>query len=1075
MDALQQNTANIRNICILAHVDHGKTTLSDSLLASNGIISSKLAGKMRYLDSRPDEQERGITMKSSGISLVFSVLDSTKHDYLVNLIDSPGHVDFSSEVSTASRLCDGALVLVDCVEGICSQTHAVLLQAWQEGVKPILVLNKIDRLIVELRLSPMEAYDHLQQIVEQANAILGALYSETLMENAAIADDALDFHFNDEFHDSVEEESIYFAPVRGNVLFASAVDGWAFRTSQFAQLYASKLGIRESLLNKVLWGNYYLDTKLKRVVSQSKLLKSNKQTTIKPIFVQFVLENIWAAYNAVVVDRDPVKMDKIIKTLNLKVLPRELKSKDVKSLIQSIMTQWLPLSRAVLLSVIQHVPSPVVAQKLRLPSILHPEAQAPFKGFSVCNDKIDAHIASVLSKLTNNTLHTIEKAIYKCDSSSSAPTVVYISKMFSVSEKDLPKVLPVAATPEEMRLKRQEIIERSKRLEASTNTSTTDESWSVVDGLVGGLDGLDVAAKVTDKEVLLGFARIFSGSIRVGQKLHILDPKYDASKPHEHHSEATIDRLFLMMGRDLQDLEVVPAGNIFAVMGVQEHVLKAATVSSSLVCPSLAGVRRDAAPIVRVALEPTVPSQLNQLIEGMKLLDRADPCVQVLFQDTGENIIVCAGELHLERCLRDLRDRFANISIQASAPIVPFRETLSFAAALKSSDENEIALHPTGTVVVTTRDKGLEIRIRVVPLPPLVRTFLHDHVNDLQEIERLRVADQDESDETMQDYKTATEDFVSKLSDAFKQASKEGQHLVTSGVKMDYVAMLDGLVAIGPKVSPTNLLVCACDTYEMTHWTNSHQASKASRRTEPTNTKKTFDYEHSILSGFLIGTQAGPLCAEPMSGTCVIIDSINLSVHAEKQSIAEEEYTITQDVDYEGMTASSVATSAVAAQSGQIISLVRDACRQGFLSWSPRLMLAMYSCDLQTPLDILGKVYAVLNRRRGRIVSEDMKEGTPFFNIISVMPVVESFGFSDELRKRTSGAAVPQLLFSGFEVLDQDPFWVPNTEEELEDLGEKADRENQAKKYMDAVRRRKGMAIDKKVVEHGEKQRTMKY
>jgi hypothetical protein len=118
--------------------------------------------------------------------------------------------------------------------------------------------------------------------------------------------------------------------------------------------------------------------------------------------------------------------------------------------------------------------------------------------------------------------------------------------------------------------------------------------------------------------------------------------------------------------------------------------------------------------------------------------------------------------------------------------------------------------------------------------------------------------------------------------------------------------------------------------------------------------------------------------------------------------------------------------------------------------------------------EILGKVYAVLAKRKGRILSEEMDQGTQFFQIRALLPVAESFGFSDDIRKKTSGAAIPMLLFHGFEQMNQDPFWVPSTEEELEDLGEKADRENVAKKYMEAVRKRKvrDMSIVDRIVGH---------
>jgi ribosome assembly protein 1 len=326
--ALQQAADGIRNICILAHVDHGKTSLTDALIATNGIISPKLAGKIRYLDSRPDEQLRGITMESSAISLYFSLLrrsapqaEPEHKEFLINLIDSPGHIDFSYEVSTASRLCDGAVVLVDAVEGVCSQTVTVLRQTWIEKLKPLLVINKMDRLITELKMSPAEAYTHLSKLLEQVNAVMGSFYQGERMEddlrwrekmeerlNAAAAEktdsrssssvlengDSVDTTSTPAEYEEKDDEDIYFAPEKNNVIFGSAIDGWAFTVRQFASLYEKKLGIKRSILEKVLWGDFYLDPKTKRVLS-SKHLKGRH---LKPMFVQLVLDNIWAVYEA---------------------------------------------------------------------------------------------------------------------------------------------------------------------------------------------------------------------------------------------------------------------------------------------------------------------------------------------------------------------------------------------------------------------------------------------------------------------------------------------------------------------------------------------------------------------------------------------------------------------------------------------------------------------------------------------------------------------------------------------------------------------------------------------------------
>ncbi|MFA4907627.1 MAG: elongation factor EF-2 [archaeon] len=202
---LMGHVENIRNIGIVAHIDHGKTTMTDSLIAASGLISKELAGKQLFMDSYKLEQERGITINASNISLVY---EYKENDYLVNVIDTPGHVDFGGDVIRAMRAVDGVILVVDSVEGVMPQTETVLRQALKENVKPVLLINKVDRLINELKLNEQQMQERFVKTIVQVNKLI--------RQNAPE-------QFRDKWQVKVEE---------GSVCFGSGFHKWALSVPQ---------------------------------------------------------------------------------------------------------------------------------------------------------------------------------------------------------------------------------------------------------------------------------------------------------------------------------------------------------------------------------------------------------------------------------------------------------------------------------------------------------------------------------------------------------------------------------------------------------------------------------------------------------------------------------------------------------------------------------------------------------------------------------------------------------------------------------------------------------------------------
>jgi len=379
--ALMDKVTNVRNMSVIAHVDHGKSTLTDSLVSKAGIISSARAGETRFTDTRQDEQDRCITIKSTAISMYFEMEDITDvkqktdgNQFLINLIDSPGHVDFSSEVTAALRVTDGALVVVDSVEGVCVQTETVLRQALGERIKPVVIINKVDRALLELQLKKEDLYTSFQRTIESVNVIISTYYDKVLGD-------------------------VQVYPEKGTVAFGSGLHGWAFTLRQFAQRYSKKFGVDQDKMMAKLWGENYFNPVTRKWTTKS-ADADGKQ--LERAFNMFILDPIFKLFDSIMSFKKE-QTETMLEKLNIKLVPSE-KELEGKDLLKTVMRKFLPAGDALLEMIVIHLPSPISAQAYRVENL--------YEG------PLDDDCAV---------------GIRNCDPN--APLMLYISKMVPTSDK----------------------------------------------------------------------------------------------------------------------------------------------------------------------------------------------------------------------------------------------------------------------------------------------------------------------------------------------------------------------------------------------------------------------------------------------------------------------------------------------------------------------------------------------------------------------------------------------------------------------------------------------------------------
>ncbi|XBJ21886.1 hypothetical protein VPH35_000357 [Triticum aestivum] len=377
---------NIRNVSVIAHMNHGKSTLTKSLVAAAGIIRHEADVEVPMTDTHADVAEPGRSVRSAGTSLLYEMnkelLKAHKGErdgdkYLINLIDSPGHVDFSSEVTTALRVTDGAMLVIDAIEGVCVQTEVVLSQALTEMVKPVLCLNKMDKLFsgfqvedAQPEFTDEQAYQIVNNVIENVNDLMTA-------------------------YGGPRFQDVQFYPEKGNVAFSVGLHGWAFTLAGFAKKYAPMFGMTEADMVKKLWGDNFYDHTTKKWTSVDTGSKSCKRG------FAFCCQEIKKVIK-VCINNQKDELGRMLQKVGVNLRDDEKDLTGV-ALVKCVMQTWLPASTALLEMMICHLPSPLEAQKYRVENLY----EGPL------DDKY-------------------AEAIKKCDPE--GPLMLYVSKMVPASD-----------------------------------------------------------------------------------------------------------------------------------------------------------------------------------------------------------------------------------------------------------------------------------------------------------------------------------------------------------------------------------------------------------------------------------------------------------------------------------------------------------------------------------------------------------------------------------------------------------------------------------------------------------------
>jgi 116 kDa U5 small nuclear ribonucleoprotein component len=555
----------IRNIAFAGHLHHGKTALMDMLVLQTHDLQERLDKKvgrrrdeqLRYTDTHFLERERGLSIKCAPMSLVLQGTRGKSH--LFNILDTPGHVNFVDEVAASLRLVDGVVLVVDVVEGVQINTEQIIKHAVLEDLPLTLVINKMDRLILELKLPPTDAYFKLKHVVEEVN---------TVIENTLPG----------------QGEKRRLSPEKGNVAFACTEMGWCFTLPSFAKMYADTYPkVDAAEFGRRLWGDIFYNPKSR------KFTRKGMEERSKRTFVNFVLEPIYKLYSHTI-SESPEDLKDTLATLGISLKPSQYKT-DARVLLKLVCEQFFGPADGFVDMIVEHVPSPVEGARKKLENYY--------------TGPLNTKVATAMSQ---------------CDQD--GPLVIQVTKLFNTAD--------------------------ASRFHA--------------------------------------FGRIMSGTARANQQVRVLGEGYTLDD-EEDMTAATINDTWIACSRYNIPTSGVPAGNWVLLSGVDNSVVKTATVvpmkmpddEDAYIFKPIAHFTQS---VFKVAVEPINPSELPKMLDGLRKINKSYPLITTKVEESGEHVVLGTGELYMDCVLHDLRRLYAEMELKVSDPVTRFSETVVETSAI---------------------------------------------------------------------------------------------------------------------------------------------------------------------------------------------------------------------------------------------------------------------------------------------------------------------------------------------------------------------------------------------------------